>query len=84
VPKLLTHRKDAVGKETKSQPVCILPGDGAERGLGTRAREGGASPVPVPSGCVPTASLPPGHSRGSQGSNSKAQSHFTRSLPACW
>lgn len=48
VPKFLTHTKDKAGRETKSQPVHILPGDRAERGWGASAREVGASPVPVP------------------------------------
>lgn len=47
VPKLLKHRKDKFGKETKSWP---LPRDG---GWGTRAREGSASLSLSPVGVSP-------------------------------
>lgn len=77
VPKLLKHRKDKFGKETKSQPLCILPRDG---GCGTRACETSASSVPVPCGGISRVILHSGHRQGLQGGSSNTQSHFTLTL----
>lgn len=54
-------QKTQIWKETRSQPLCILPRDG---GCGTRAHETSASPVPVPCGGIPRVSLHSGHRQG--------------------
>lgn len=74
------------GWERNQKPACLHPARGwsRERVGGTRTHEAGASPVPVPSGCILTASLHFGHRQGLQGGNSNAQGHFTCSLPGCW
>lgn len=73
VPKLPTHRKDMVGEKKTKASLSASHLGMEQRESGTRARKGGTSPVPVPSGCISTASLHLGHSRGLQGGNSNAK-----------